>query len=394
MHNSMIRKMVGLVVLCSCMYLGTAAQLSYFQGSFNAAKKQAGDRGQLLFVYACADWSPSCGELSEGTFTDPRVKAWIADQTVPWYLDMSNREADDLPGKFRVTNLPAYFFFDADGKVLMSGTGYFDADEWLELAQKAKDPAQNYAQLTSKYASGDRDPAFVQTYIEALYASGGNVRKPVLEYLNTLSDADYRKEENFSLMYYGLFDLNSRAYQYVVKHIEFYRETYGAEMTDAVVIGAYQEGFETSLETGDTTLFATVQAVSQAILPPEDADFVKHQESMMFAEATEDWDAYTLAFAHRAKLEPTPQWEEFNQAAWICYLHIDNPKRLEKGLYWVNRSIRINRNYANLDTKASLLYKLNRKEEAKQTAREAIAMAKKMGEDYSATEKLLKQIGK
>ena len=74
----------------------------------------------------------------------------------------------------------------------------------------------------------------------------------------------------------------------------------------------------------------------------------------------------------------TYRWEAWNDAARWCLNHDTN---LEEALEWANRSINggyngfaANKNASNLQTKAEILAKLDRKTELKQTIQEAISM--------------------
>jgi tetratricopeptide (TPR) repeat protein len=64
--------------------------------------------------------------------------------------------------------------------------------------------------------------------------------------------------------------------------------------------------------------------------------------------------------------------------------------KFNKGLAWVEKAISMNpENSLYWDTKAWVLYKLNKKSEAKKAADETIRLAKKQGVDYSTTTELL-----
>lgn len=60
-----------------------------------------------------------------------------------------------------------------------------------------------------------------------------------------------------------------------------------------------------------------------------------------------------------------------------------------KAVEWAKRSVEINKAYANLDTLPWLYYKTGQIDLAKQTAKEAIDLAKATGQNYSETAKLL-----
>jgi lysyl-tRNA synthetase class II len=85
---------------------------------------------------------------------------------------------------------------------------------------------------------------------------------------------------------------------------------------------------------------------------------------------------------------------QLNAIAWYYFENFADKKDLKAALNWVNRSISLNKNWYNLDTKANLLNKLGKKKEALATAEEAVKVAKAAGEDPSETERLIKELKK
>ena len=84
-----------------------------------------------------------------------------------------------------------------------------------------------------------------------------------------------------------------------------------------------------------------------------------------------------------------------NSYAWKFFLHVDKDKDLKKALEWSSRTCELEPIYSYLDTKAMLLMKLGRKDEAIATAQKAIEVAKANGEEYGETEvELNKMLGK
>jgi len=89
-----------------------------------------------------------------------------------------------------------------------------------------------------------------------------------------------------------------------------------------------------------------------------------------------DWDNYSL----------------LNSLAWNVYENENDKKKLTKAIKWVKRSIELDKNYYNTDTHAALLYKMGKYKEALVIAEEAIKIAKKEGDDFSATTTLIEEI--
>ena len=87
-------------------------------------------------------------------------------------------------------------------------------------------------------------------------------------------------------------------------------------------------------------------------------------------------------------------WQMLNGEAWDVFENEEDIKRINAALDWVTRSIEIEENYYNTDTKAALLYSAKQYEEAKKFALLAIDHGNKVGMDVSSTEELLENIKK
>lgn len=83
---------------------------------------------------------------------------------------------------------------------------------------------------------------------------------------------------------------------------------------------------------------------------------------------------------------------ELNSIAWDYYLYGMEPEDFEKAKKYAIRSVELDKNYSNLDTYAALLYKTGEYTQALKTAKQAIELAKKNGEDHTVTTELINKI--
>jgi len=81
-----------------------------------------------------------------------------------------------------------------------------------------------------------------------------------------------------------------------------------------------------------------------------------------------------------------------NSAAWNFFENVSTQSSLQTALLWAQESVKKDENYANTDTLANLYNKTGNKKDAKVWAQKSIELAKKSGEDYEDTEKLLNSI--
>lgn len=84
--------------------------------------------------------------------------------------------------------------------------------------------------------------------------------------------------------------------------------------------------------------------------------------------------------------------QELNELSWNIYKNLTAPNDLECALSLVNRSIELEENGYNLQTKAHVLYKMEDHKEALQTAQKAKKIAARSGTSTTIIEELIKKI--
>jgi thioredoxin:protein disulfide reductase len=100
---------------------------------------KAAARPAMLDFYA--DWCVSCKEMEHLTFSDPRVRARLAQLNL-LRADVTANSADDqfLLKRFRLFGPPGIIFFDAQGNEVVRVVGYESAETFLKSLDKLSRP--------------------------------------------------------------------------------------------------------------------------------------------------------------------------------------------------------------------------------------------------------------
>jgi hypothetical protein len=106
-------------------------------------------------------------------------------------------------------------------------------------------------------------------------------------------------------------------------------------------------------------------------------------------DANEKFAAAATAYLDKYSTDDS---NELNSIAWHVYETSDDEAMLMKACAWAEQSVKLDPNYANMDTMANVCFKLGKKRKAKKWAKKSIATAEKEGQDPSETQELLKQI--
>ena len=89
-----------------------------------------------------AEWCVSCKEMEQLTFTDPRVRARLAQmQLLRADVTANNRDDQALLRRFGLFGPPGIIFFDRGGKELLRVVGYESADTFLRSLDRVRGAA-------------------------------------------------------------------------------------------------------------------------------------------------------------------------------------------------------------------------------------------------------------
>ena len=119
------------------------------------------------------------------------------------------------------------------------------------------------------------------------------------------------------------------------------------------------------------------------------------EADMKLAERNGNWADYAkLAMTH-VDTYYLKDANTLNSIAWTFYEKVEDKEALLKAELWASKACVLEKNYANLDTYAAVLYKVGKKDLALQMANKAIDAAKKekyTTEDYKGTTELIEKI--
>ncbi|MFT4664193.1 MAG: thioredoxin-related protein [Polaribacter sp.] len=391
-----IKKMKNIFVLVVCLLLGftTFAQggqegMQFHKGSWKAALEQATKENKLIFMDAYTTWCGPCKKMTRDIFPQQPVADYYNAHFVNVKMDMEKGEGIGLAEKYNVAVYPTLLFFAPDGKVVHRSAGFHTAEQFLALGAKANDPSKRLSALDDQYKGGDRTPDFLKKYamakFEVMDGSHGGLAE---EYLATQSD--WNTEDNMDMVFGFVTDTDSKLFDYIVNNKPSFYERYGEQAVmqriQALIYNSIQD------DAGSSSL-EQIDALYQKVYL-EKADQLSSQFRMAYYRQAGDRENYAKSAVSYFKKYPGKDWDELNEAAWTFYRVVENKKQLKRALKWVKKSIKLESNYFNHDTKAALYYKLGKKKKAMKTAKKAIALGKVAGEDTTATSEMLEQIMK
>lgn len=387
-------KNVIILVVCLLLNFSSFAQagqegMQFHKGSWKAALEQASKEDKLVFMDAYTTWCGPCKKMTRDIFPQQPVADYYNAHFVNVKMDMEKGEGIDLAEKYNVAVYPTLLFFTPDGEIVHRSAGFHTAEQFLDLGAKANDPSKRLSALDNQYKEGNREPDFLRKYamakFEVMDGTHGGLAE---EYLATQSD--WNTEDNMDMVFGFVTDTDSKLFDYIVNNKATFYERYGEQAVmqriQALIYNSIQDNAESSSLEQIDALYKKVY--------PEKAAQLSSQFRMAYYRQAGDRENYAKSAVNYFKKYPGKDWDELNEAAWTFYRVVENKKQLKTALKWVKKSIKLESNYFNYDTKAALYYKLGKKRKATKAAKKAIALGKAAGEDTSATSEMLEEIMK
>ncbi len=384
-----MKKYLILLAFVFLMGSNTYAQsgIQFTQGTWKELLAKADKENKLIFMDAYAEWCGPCKMMARDVFTAEEVGNYFNTKFINVKMDMEKGEGIGLSRDFGIMAYPTLLFIDETGEVVHRAVGYHTKDLLLNLGEAALDPSRNFGSINAKYESGDRSPDLLKNLALARYdAMDGSYSQVAEEYLAT--QKNWNTEDNMEFIFRMVSDLDSKMADFMLNNQQAFVTKFG----DRAIAGKVNELVQNTISRAETE--ADLKKVEQlyAKIYPEQAGEMAMRLKMGFYAQREDWSNFGKAADAFYKKFPAQSWDELNEIAWIYYEEVEGKKELKTALNWSKQSVKMDKNYYNLDTMASLYFKLGKKGKALKAANEAIKVAKATGEDYSATEGLIEKI--
>ncbi|OAV45824.1 hypothetical protein A3850_006555 [Lewinella sp. 4G2] len=354
---------------------------------FEELLAQAKAEDKVIFIDAYTTWCGPCKMMSSKVFPDMEVGKVYNDRFINAKIDMEKGEGPGIAQRYNVMAYPTYLFIDGDGNIVHKALGYIPAPKFLALADVAVSD-KNLGTLNKRYDDGERDAAFIESYLGTLTDVYEKQRagEVIEDYL--ASKEDWTDEGTVGLIIANPGKVGGDRMHFLLTHPEEAMASAGSGSymmgLQQVLLGQYMQdaGKRALPETKDIIPFYTKYAA-----PLKDrlaAHYTMFQASQM-----NDMETYLPAAKYYLKAYPSNDFGELNTAAWDFFENATDPADLELALGWAKQSVELRATYPNLDTLAWLYKKTGDDAMAAKTAARAIEMAKETDQDYSSTEELL-----
>ncbi|MDX1904390.1 MAG: thioredoxin family protein [Thermonemataceae bacterium] len=384
MKRKLILTILGLGISVSLLF----AQINFEHGTWAEVKAKAKSEKKAIFVDAFTTWCGPCKWMAANTFTDTEVGKFYNANFINYKFDMEKGEGTTFAQTYSVNAYPTLLFFDANGEIVHKMMGAAPAEPFLAWGKDALNPETQFFTLQRKYKSGERKPQFLRNYVKALTGAGEDPTKVAVEYIQSQDKKNWSNTENWAFIQENVNDLHGEIFVHILKNKADFEAKVGAESLNKFVEKNLMKEVMKVAESNDVAQLDALKADFKKIAPQQADKYIARAEFIFYSRD----EAKSFEYIAKYFDNYADDWQELNEVAWYFFQNSDEPTKLQKATNWAKKSVEIDKNFANTDTYANLLYKIGNKKDALKWAEESVALGQKSGENTQATEDLIKRI--
>ncbi|WP_035643647.1 thioredoxin family protein [Flavobacterium sp. ASV13] len=360
---------------------------------YKTALENAKKEGKPLFIMLYADWCPHCNQMKKEVFSDPNVMSFLKENYICIWKNIEKEEGIALKNKYNTKSLPTFLFLDANETLLYALKGEMKTAEFMTEAKYALNSRMQLPYLEKEFMSDPSNSDKFFTYLNTLKKGKDrtDLSPATHVYLNTQSDAQLISETNWRIIANGVTDINSREFQFVLKHQKEFAAVASQNRVDRKIESIVTELLRPYVDNLDTVNYYKQREVAKSIRLQK-TDSLVFKFDLTLAERTEKWQFYK-----KTTLENT-QKLVWNDASFLkdigqTYLkHINDTESLKKSIFWVKHSLEINDSYDGNLLLARLYNKIKDKKMALQYAKDAKVICTEMTWNPKEVDTLLAEL--
>lgn len=169
-----MKKITNLLIML-CIIIGSASAQApdqSFVGSFEACKALAHKENKLILIDMYFQGCMPCAEMDRRVFPDPAVQKEIYENFILYKTDvMKEEDGKKLACKYGARGFPNYVILNAEGKAILTESGFFGVNRFVPLLQKAVQLNQQERYLAF---DSDLDKDYPAAYSERFIKTGAN----------------------------------------------------------------------------------------------------------------------------------------------------------------------------------------------------------------------------
>ena len=359
--------------------------------------KQAKQENKIIFLDAYASWCGPCKWMAANMFTNDSIADYYNRTFICASIDMEKGDGLTLRRKYEVRAYPSLIFINsADENMVHERVGAAQTvQEYIEMAKIAQSPDAGLAAYLKKYKEGNSSPQFIQTFLYRLAEAYIPVAPVLKKYFAAQNETDLLSRINWNILYRFVTDMNDPQFEFFLKHQAEFSKLHSRDSVNSKISEVYLNSLRDAQRNSNQTMGDSIYTAMKDKVKAsgfEDSGKVIFTSDLEYLNVKGKKDEFLdLAFNNLEKYYSN-DFTILSKVSWIVSSMTTDPKYLEKALSWSKKSVSLKEEPFNVDTYASILFKMGKRDEAIKQEKKVISIAKKRNISSLPYEEALKKM--
>lgn len=369
-------------------------KIVFDENGYESVLQRSRKEHKLIFYMVYATWCPHCNKMKSEVFTDPVVADFLNKNFITAACDIEKPEADMIKKNFGVSSFPTFLFIDEKGVLLYSINGEYTPDALIAEAQNAQITEKQIPYLKKAFyndpSNADKCLAYITTVRKG--ADRKSISEPAHTYLETQKDEQLVSAMNWRIIANAVTDIESREFQYVLKHSDEFAAVSSKERVNRKVTSIVTELLKPYVESLDTVNYKKQRLIAKTI-NRADTDLLIFNYDCSIAEKAANWKSYMDVTKEGVEKYAWNDQRLLKEIGQVYLKNITDTKGLQQAIKWIQHALVLNDTYDGNILLAQLYLKQNNKEQAIIFAKKAKQLTLALGWNSEEADQLFKQLG-
>lgn len=375
--------------------------------SWQQVLEKAKQENKYIFIDAHATWCVPCKQMDKDVYSDRNVGKAFSEKFISVKVQMDSTKDDtdevrdwysiarNLAEDYQIRSLPTYLVFSPGGTAVHKGVGYKQPSELLIFAATALDSAKQYYTILNKYKNNSKDSALAMYAARRARTAGDKelAFSIASKYIKGLESKDIFQMNNLAFIQEFTLKTTDPGFSILYRNIEKVNDLVGADAAESVITAAITNDMITPyIKNGEKPDWNSIskRVVSkygklgkETVLQTQLFYAVNTKNDSLFLNILKPW--YDIGGPNRRYIGSM----NVNNFAWRVFEKSDDMQKLKLALVMSEFAITLQTEDVIptfYDTKANILYKLGKKEEAIACEEKALLLAIGKNDELSIKE--------
>jgi thiol-disulfide isomerase/thioredoxin len=377
--NLFLATFLSILIGIFCITPIQSENINFSKKKFDEVMKESKNKKKAVLLDFYADWCPPCKEMDETVLSKKEVFSYFNQNFISKKIDGDSEFGKKLMKKYGVISFPTYIFISPDQKRTERVSGLLNVNQFMYYGKITLDPSQSLDSLRRVFIE---DP---------------DNRDKMLALLNILEKDDV--SEIGGILDYHYFRKKKINLKTLWKDVHKYSPLNSTRVVQTVrknktkLVSFFNEkDLDSHLQNIALTslIFALKNIDENAFLEAKnDYGAINTRDEKLSLDILEldfygrfDLNKFRNYAKQLSNSDYKNDWEVLMVIAEQFVEKSNKPEDLSSALDYINRSISLEENANNLDTKAIILKNMNRTEEAIQIAKKVKTLKNMNREKY------------